>query len=145
MKSVATLNNKPVKLFQLDTFKIDNELQHLYDTILKHINNNKSTSGICFSSPEMLLNPKSIDFVILFISSKKINLFCIDEVHLFVEFAISFRLFFQSLKNNIISLLYKDKNTIHIPLLLMSVTFDKSMYHMIQAMLDIQIHSNNIF
>lgn len=151
IKSIVVSNTKPVKSFQLDTFKTDEDLQRLYDAILKHIEKNKNTSIICFSSPEKLLNIKSIQFIKTIVTNQKLNLFCIDEIHLFVEFGISFRPIFQTLKDKIISLLYNNEhgngsgNRMKIPILLMSATFDKTMYQIIQSMLGVQIFSNNIF
>ena len=145
IKSIIVSNKKPVKSFQLDTFKTDDELQHLYDAIVNRTKKNNNTSIICFSSPKKLLNKKSIEFIKTIVSKKKLNLFCIDKIHLFVEFGISFRPIFQSIKDKIISLLYNNDNSVNIPILLMSATFDKTMYHIIQSMLGIRIFSNNIF
>ena len=76
IKSIVVSNTKPVKSFQLDTFKTDEDLQRLYDAILKHIEKNKNTSIICFSSPEKLLNIKSIQFIKTIVTNQKLNLFC---------------------------------------------------------------------
>ena len=145
VKSIVRSNVKTVKSFQLDTFKAPAELERLYNGILKHIQNNSSSSIICFSSPETIVNPLSINFVKKLVGDKKLNLFCFNEIHLFVEFGISFWPQFQMLKDKIISLLYDNDDIMHVPILLMTATFDNIMFHLIQRMLGIQIHSNNIF
>ena len=146
ISSIVNPGVKNIKSYQLDTFKAPSELKRLCDSILKHITSNSSTSIICFSSPETLVHSVTVNFIQQLISKSKLNFFCIDEIHLFLEFGISFRPSFLKLKNKIISLFFKeDKVSMTIPILLMTATFDFNMYCIIQKMLGIQLNSNNVF
>ena len=145
---VASLVNpgiKVVKSYQLDKFKTNNELQRLCDGILAHLSKNPSTSFVCYSSPKTLVNATTVSFVDQLVKERRLNLFCIDEIHLFIEFGISFRQVFQSLKNKNIKLFCNNDGSMKVPILLMTATFDTNMFHLIQRMLGVKIYSNNIF
>ena len=48
VKSIITSNVKPVKSFQLDTFKSNEELQRLFDAILNHTDKNDSSVPLLY-------------------------------------------------------------------------------------------------
>ena len=134
--SLVNSSVKEIKAYQFDTFKAPDELQRLCDGILNHLSKYPTTSFICYSSPETLLNKITVQFMKTLVERNKLNLFCIDEIHLFLEFGISFRHIFQSLKSKIISIFYnEDNNSMKIPILLMTATFDLQMFSIIQKML----------
>ena len=145
ISSLVTTGSKDIKAYQLDIFKLPHELRRLVNAILKHTSLNVCTSIICFTSPETLLNPICIRFVKKLIDSNKLNLLCIDEIHLFLEFGISFRPIFQDMKTKIIKLLHKDSKSLKVPLLMMTATFDLVMFNMIQKMLGINIDREHVF
>ena len=143
--SLVTSSIKEIKSYQLDTFKSPVELQSLCDGILSHLSSNKMTSFICYTSPETLLNDITVQFVQKLVTNKQLNLFCIDEIHLFLEFGISFRQIFQTLKSKIVSMFYNKDNTMKLPILLMTATFDLNMFSIIQRMLGLSLYSTNVF
>ena len=63
IKSLVTSQSKAMKEYQLDIFKVPDQLQQLLNAIILHTENNKNTSIICFLSPETLLHPISIAFI----------------------------------------------------------------------------------
>ena len=85
IKLLSASSPKPVKTFQLDTFKNKTELASLCSSILMHCIHNSTTLIIIFASPEALLQTVCIDFVEELVSKKLLQLFCIDEIHLFIQ------------------------------------------------------------
>ena len=103
------------------------------------------TSIIVFSYPEMILKTTSINFIKNLLSISKLNLFCLDEVHKFIDFELSFRTQFQVLKSCIIPLFKNNYGSCIIPILMMTATLDCSLFNFKQKMLGICIEPRNIF
>ena len=103
IKLLSSPSSKPIKTFQLDVFKNSDDLETLCSEILQHCTSNTVTSVIVFTSPEALLKPVVLRFVESLIAKDLLRLFCIDEIHLFVQFGLSFRKSFQkySAKSNL--------------------------------------------
>ena len=96
-------SNKHIKAYQLDSFKTRQQKDSLSDAILKHCSSNSYTSIILFTSPECLLDKIWKQFFKDAVVKGFLKLFCIDEIHLFVEFGFTFRKRFISLKDYIFS------------------------------------------
>ena len=103
------------------------------------------TSFICYSSPETLVNNITIQFIQKMVENKQLNLFCINNIYLFIKFGISFRQILQTLKSKIISIFNKEDSSMKIPVLLMTATFDLNMFSIIQRMLGLYLYSTNVF
>ena len=86
VNNIVNTTTKHIKSFQLDTFKSANDLQWLYDVLISHCSDNHNSSFMLFSSPETLIKPISVSFVAKLVRNKFLNLFCINEIHLFLEF-----------------------------------------------------------
>lgn len=141
----ATNSHKHVKAYQLDVFKSKTDQNDLSDAIIDHCTSNNDTSIIIFSSPETLLKKTWKEFITRIIALDYLRLFCIDEIHLFIEFGISFRKDFQLLKNNIIKMIRKDDGTFKVPIILMTATFDFKLQNLLKNMLAISIKESNTF
>ena len=148
VSKIATTANssaKHVKSYQLDAHKDKEVLSNLCDAIVHHCMLNIDTSIIIFTSPEYLLKPHVMSFFVSVVEKDLLRLFCIDEVHLFVQFGLSFRKSFQLLKKSIIDKL-KDKESgqMHVPILCMTATFNNKLMNALEKMLGFTIEKNNI-
>lgn len=88
-------NRRYIKSIHLDSIKIHKQQQALSSSILHHCSKNKDTSIIIFTSPETLLKPVWINFILQCHKNRILNLICIDKIHMFVEFGCTFRPKFQ--------------------------------------------------
>ena len=61
--SLVMSSIKNVKSYQLDTFKSTTELKCLCEAIIKHTSINSSTSIVCFTSPEILVQTITVQFI----------------------------------------------------------------------------------
>lgn len=145
VKHLASTDVKNVKSFHLDMFKSNSDRDLLFKAIISHCTFNYESSIILFTSPEAILHPLSLGFIKNIVSLDMLNLFCIDEVHLFVEFGISFRHEFQLVKTKLLPLLQDDNRRFKIPVLLMTATLDATLFGLIQLLLGINIKQYNIF
>lgn len=144
----STTDNISVKAIHLDAIKDDEDRKRLCSTIERHFRTVKHStlSVFLFTSPEALLLPVWNKFLLTLIQLNVLRLFCIDEVHLFVDFGLSFRSAFQNLKDNVLNKLTTSEVTIlKVPILLMTATFDMKLLNIIQNMLGIPVYSQNIF
>ena len=141
----ATHSHKHVKAYQLDVFKTKTDQIGLSDAIIDHCTNNKDTSILFFSSPETLLKSMWKEFITRIVALNLLHMFCLDEIHLFVEFGISFRKEFQLLKNNILKSIQNSDEMYKVPLILMTTTFDYTLHCILQQMLDISLRPCNTF
>ena len=74
-----------------------------------------------------------------------LNLFCIDEIHLFIEFGCSFPTSFQLLRDRLFSIFKVTETNSTVPLLLMTATFNHHLLYLLQLMIGYQITPTNIF
>ena len=140
----ANTDSKKVRAFQLDLFNTKEQQQQLSTFILNHCKDHNDSSIILFTSPETLLQDVWIEFLQNCITKSILRLFCIDEIHLFVEFGLSFRSDFQLLKTKVITLLHENGRFI-VPIVFMTATFNNNLLHLLQRMLGIQFMLPNIF
>lgn len=138
-------NKKFIKSFHLDSFKSDAEQALLSASILSHCSNNCETSIVIFSSPETLLKPSWIQFINDVHSKHLLNLLCVDEIHLYIEFGTSFRTSFQRLRDEVFGVFKISATTSTIPLLFMTATFNYHLHDILQRMIGFQIGIQNIF
>ena len=94
--------------YQLDLYKKEDQRQRLSTDILSVMHDKKSqdiqkgiVSFVLFTSPEALVLPIWMRLVDELINIEMLNLICIDEVHLFIEFGLSFRKDFLSLRDKL--------------------------------------------
>ena len=115
-----------VRSYHLDSFESENDHIKLLSSIVNHCLSNNNTSVIIFTLPESLLKPIWLLFISTYHDNKIINLLCIDEIHLFVDFSCSFRFYFQRLKQKVFKIFCKSETKqTTIPLLLMTATFNQ--------------------
>jgi superfamily II DNA helicase RecQ len=108
IKQATTSNGALVYAHQLDLLKTNDERNALATNIHTVMSDKKHSSiengivsFILFTSPEALLHPTWSKLLDDMISMEMITLFCIDEVHLFVEFGLSFRKSFLDLRKEV--------------------------------------------
>jgi superfamily II DNA helicase RecQ len=158
---------------QLDELKHKEEQQQLAHSLRNDMNVNSTTAIILFTSPETIARPIWLDLIEHLIENKKLKLMCIDEVHLFVEFGVTFRPSFCELKQKLFSLLIHNSNdslsspsnatsvphstssshtnalshstSLKIPLLCMTATFNQYLLLLLQKMLGITFNIKNFF
>ena len=80
------------------------------------------------------------------ITNKVMRLLVVDEVHLFVEFGMSFRKSICDLKKVLFDQLWKDKYQIKlsVPIIFMSATFNDEYMKYLKLMTGISMHDYNI-
>ena len=141
--------------YQLDLYKKEDERQRLSTDILSVMHDKKAQdtqigieSFVLFTSPEALVLPVWMRLVDELINIEMLNLICIDEVHLFIEFGLSFRKDFLSLRDNLFNKI-QQRNTstnesfnstsghgtiLKLPFLCMTATCNTQLLHLLQAM-----------
>ena len=90
MSKVDSMHNKCVLAFQLDSIKqlsMRKDLIQFFDNIANYITN---FAVFLFASPEAILDPPWNSMISDLLKKRHIRNVCIDEVHLFVHFALSF-------------------------------------------------------
>ena len=134
-----------IKSIHLDSIKGSKMQKTISASIIHHCKSNRNTSIIIFSSPETLLKFVWTEFLIDCEKLKLLNLICIDEIHMFVEFGCTFRPSFQLLNKNIFSKFRINDSTSTVPFLLMTATFDKQYQSILEQMIGFKIETNNTF
>ena len=112
-------------------------------------------SLILFTSPESLLLDNWFTMIKELIIMNKLLLICIDEVHMFIEYALSFRKKFCLLKDNFFQQIIQRNNVINddgiktthllVPLICMTATFNESLLLLLQKMTNITFKKSNHF
>ena len=90
LSKVDLMHNKCVLAFQLDSIKqlsMRKDLIQFFDNIANYITN---FAVFLFASPEAILDPPWNSMISDLLKKRHIRNVCIDEVHLFVHFALSF-------------------------------------------------------
>ena len=87
VSKVDAMQEKGVFAFQLDAVKDQLGQSTLSEFLIKESRRNKSTTIFLFSSPEAILRPIWNECIMKLISMNQISQICVDEVHLFVQFA----------------------------------------------------------
>ena len=147
--------------YQLDLHKNEEQRTMLATNILtvlkRKANANIDTgivSFILFTSPETIILPTWTKLFDELLQIKMLNLLCIDEVHLFIEFGLSFRRKFLNLRNIVFNKLIKrninndiqsNTTTLKIPIVCMTATFNTNLLQLLQQMTNITFNHRRFF
>ena len=143
---IANSNHRRyIKSLHLDSIKGSKLQRMISKSILNHCNKNIDTSFIIFSSPETLLKTVWTQFFIECGKNSHLNLICIDEIHMFVEFGCTFRPCFQLLFKSLFSKFRLSDTTSSVPFLLMTATFNKQFQSILEKMIGFTILQQNTF
>ena len=119
IKQASTSDHTHVYGHQLDLVKTTHERIALANNIISVMDEKKHSSidqgivsFILFTSPEALLDPTWNKLFDDLLQMEMLTLFCIDVVHLFVEFGLSFRKEFLSLRDKVFSKLQLHMNNL---------------------------------
>ena len=143
-----------IKAYQLDGIKSiasrNNLIQHL-----KTFTPSSHNTVFLFSSPEMLTTSHWTSLMIHLIGKKVLKLICIDEVHQYLSFGLTFRKSFCSLKRRIFDQVVDKKNVLNrpdelpiylkVPLLCMTATFNSTLVNLLEKMVGIRFLPSNYF
>ena len=130
--------------FQLDEVKNIDLQKRLSNRIIELLESNTAISIILFSSPEVLMTKIWTDMLCVLLRKKLLRLLCIDEVHLFVEFGLTFRKCFLQMKHIIFDKLKSMNGALHIPILFMTATFNLELKSLLTQMTGVDVHPYNI-
>ena len=107
----------------------------------------ESTSIILFTSPEAIVNDKSTELFDMMIQKNIIRLICIDEVHQFVSFGLSFRYDFSKLRNKLFpKIIQTDESSdksqeLKATVLFMTATFNSDMLNFLKKLTGLSIYN----
>ena len=145
----ANTANGPVKAFHLDSIRTKrNEDKLCY--LLNNLPKETDATIFIFSSPEFLIKEPWKTTIQTLIANGLLRLVCIDEVHQFVMFGITFRPDFGLLKDSLFEQIIINNSTLpsnetqlsvylKVPLLLMTATFNIELLTILQSMIGIRI------
>ena len=147
--------------YELDCQKSNEQRNALANNIMKVLKEKASSdietgvvSFVLFTSPETLLLPTWTTLIDDLIQIKMLNLTCIDEVHLFIDFGLSFRRKFLNLRESLFNKIIKKQinndmqtSSTHLimPLLCMTATFNPKLSHLLQQMTNIRFDTRRFF
>ena len=139
--------------YELDYQKSNKQRNALANNIMKVLKEKASSDietgivlFILFVSHETLLLPTLTKLIDNLIQIKMLNLICIDEVHLFIDFRLSFRrkflnlhesLFNKIIKKQINNNMQRSSTHLIIPLLCITATFNPKLLYLLQQMTNI--------
>jgi superfamily II DNA helicase RecQ len=147
LSKLSPLAQHSVVSVQLDATKSVANRNELYD----YLTNSRYPphhSIFIFASPEALDIPIWKKMIDVFTYQKQLSLVCVDEVHLFVEYAITFRPSFLKLKAILfdkIKAFLNNGSTICVPCLFMTATFNNELKTLLQQMTGLFITPPNTF
>jgi hypothetical protein len=127
--------------FQLDEVKSEDDKAFVSDFISSVFDKDRQSKAalsiIIFASPETLIKDVWFTMFQYLIELNALNLKYIDEVHLYVDFGLTFQKSFCSLKDKVYaSLIDKDYNkhyiVLKVPALFMTVTFNVGLISLLQ-------------
>ena len=134
----------PVLAYQLDSIKKPHLITKLQNK-LNSLGRNSNITIFIYTSPECLIREPWQSVFIGLINRKVLKLVCVDEVHLFVMFGVTFRKEFTLLKESFFQHLIEPTIApttapsfdnsgacLKIPLLFMTATFNSSLLNMLQ-------------
>ena len=143
---------------QLDELKNPQVQKTFADSLKTYMTVNSTISILLFSSPETIAQPIWLDLIKDLIGKQIVKLICIDEVHLFVEFGVTFRPSFCLLKEKLFSMILTNTSndaitssstikttSLKVPMLCMTATFNHNLLTLLQQMIGIYFHANNLF
>ena len=143
----------PILAYQLDSIKKKDLVEKLKKKLLSLKKDGNSTVFL-YTSPECLMREPWRSIMVTLIDRRVMKLVCIDEIHLFVMFGITFRKEFTLLKNTFFCHLVCDLDPrytyatslchdLKVPLLLMTATFNNSLLSLLEKMIGIKVLANN--
>ena len=146
----------PVLAYQLDSVKKPHLIQKL-SSKLASLTKTTNITIFLYTSPECLLREPWKSLVVGLINRQVLKLVCVDEVHLFVMFGVTFRKEFTLLKSTFFKYLIDDSGTnnlnsngslplasyLKVPLLLMTATLNADLLRMLQKMIGIRVAPQN--
>lgn len=143
----------PVLAYQLDSVKQKHLVQQLEDKLLS-IEKDSNTTVFLYTSPECLAREPWCSIMIKLIDRGSLKLVCIDEIHLYVMFGITFRKEFTLLKKSFFKHLRTERgprysyasglcHDLKVPLLLMTATFNKSLLGILEKMIGVKVLPTN--
>ena len=152
----------PVLAYQLDSVKKRHLVQKLQDK-LNSLTTTTNVTLFLYTSPECLIREPWKTVVYNLIQRRVLKLVCVDEVHLFVTFGVTFRKEFLMLKNTFFRHLIDTPTTstatttntmetnesnasafyLKIPLLFMTATLNTELLMLLQKMTGIKLSPDN--
>ena len=150
--------------YQLDSIKNPVLVEKLKTKLLQMKKNSNSTIFL-YSSPECLMRQPWRSLMVSLIRNGVLKLVCIDEIHLYVMFGVTFRKEFVNLRDtffkHLIDDTYRDPREsigtrtpptnsptnlpcyLKVPLLLMTATFNPTLINLMESMIGIKILREN--
>jgi superfamily II DNA helicase RecQ len=152
MSKISKISNTTdgVSSIQLDSIKKQDHQQAIVSALQK-IPSNTNRTIYLFASPEALTKPIWSNLMKQLILNQTLSLVCIDEVHLFVNFAITFRPSIISLKRLLFDSIHSSNNTnnesqcLKVPILFMTATFNKNMNTLLKKITGLHIEDDFIY
>ena len=143
----------PILAYQLDSIKQKHLVDRLKNKLLG-LNKADNTTIFLYTSPECLTREPWRSLMVTLIERKVLKLVCIDEIHLFVMFGITFRKEFTLLKNTFFCHLLCKRDPrytyasglchdLKVPLLLMTATFNQSLLGLLETMIGVKVLASN--
>ena len=135
--------------YQLDSIKRKDLVTKLQSK-LEGLQSSGTTTIFLYSLPECLLREPWEKLMVTLIQKRILKLACIDEVHLFVMFGITFRKKFTLLKISLFQHLINNVDLrytcasglcveLKVPLLLMTATFNNTLLGLLQKMIEVKV------
>jgi hypothetical protein len=145
----AKQSSGTVASVHLDELRSKSDQQDLVDMI-KALPEDSHTTVLLFSSPQAILNKSFLwlELIDWLIVNERLSMLCVDEVHLFVHFGMTFRAEFKSLTPVLFSKLrVRGSNTrSSIPILFMTATCTKSIVDTVEKIVGFMFDKDsNIF
>lgn len=143
----------PILAYQLDSIKKKELVEKLKKKLLS-MKKNDTTTVFLYTSPECLIRQPWRSLMVTLIDRGVMNLVCIDEIHLFVMFGITFRKEFTLLKSTFFRYLLGDNDPrskyatglchdLKVPILLMTATFNNCLLRLLEKMIGVKVLPTN--
>jgi hypothetical protein len=109
---------------------------------------------LLFVSPECIIGSIWIEMIEKLITDTLLKLVCVDKVHQFVKFGLTFQKSFMLLKESLFKLLIVTESQVKysllhtilkVPLLFMSAVKNRALVDLLQKLVGIQLSNNNIY
>ena len=148
--SKIKLTTDGITSIQIDSIKKANQ-QELVVSALRSLKPNTNRTIYLFTSPEALTQPAWSSLIKQLITKQTLNLVRVNKVHLFVQFAITFRPSIISLKSLLFDLLHSthaSNNNIQqltVPVLFMTATFNDNMKVLLYKITGLKIRKECTF
>ena len=152
------LQSPNIITYQLDLLKSVQQRAQFSKDIEAYLHPTNTSATSClsifiFSSPEAVISSHFFASIKAIINANKLSLFCIDEVHQYIEFGTTFRKEFCQLKDILIVPMlvhpmptYNNKHVnTKVPILCMSATLNNCLMVQLEAMLMLSFLNINIY